>query len=59
MGLVLNMLITGNDSGLTDLQRVPRRPPIDTKLIRNELKEYFITPQGKWNGRTCIRKVIY
>lgn len=39
--------ITCNDTGLTDLQRVPRRPPIDAKLVREEFKEYFMTPQGK------------
>nr|CAI5850163.1 unnamed protein product [Callosobruchus analis] len=39
--------ITQNDAGLICLDRVPRRPPTDAKLIREEFKEYFMTAQGK------------
>ncbi|CAH2095127.1 unnamed protein product [Euphydryas editha] len=39
--------ITSNAKRLTDLQKVPRRPLMDAKLVREELKEYFMTPQGK------------
>ncbi|CAH2109153.1 unnamed protein product [Euphydryas editha] len=38
--------ITSNDKGLTHLH-VPRRPPMDAKLVREELKVYFMTPQEK------------
>lgn len=45
--------ITRNDTGLTNLTKIPRRPPTDAQLGREEFKQYFMTPQGnvEWQDR--------
>lgn len=38
--------ITAGDSGMRSLQAIPRRASQKAEDIRNELKEYFMSPQG-------------
>nr|CAH7761150.1 unnamed protein product [Callosobruchus chinensis] len=35
------------ENGIIVPDRVPRRPPTEAKLVREEFKEYFMTAQGK------------
>lgn len=38
--------ITEGDTGMLDLQRLPRRPKEAAKAIRDEFKEYFVSREG-------------
>lgn len=38
---------TDSGEGLNNIARVPRRSATDAQEVKNELAEYFISPQGR------------